>query len=59
MSYRPSLGRQLSGADFAASCASDGIIAQAQGFTFKAVISVIVAGCLGALWLGIKVMLGK
>ena len=34
-------------------------VEQAQGFTFKAVISVIVAGFLGAVWLGIKVMLGK
>jgi hypothetical protein len=34
-------------------------VEQAQGFTFKAVISIIVAGFLGALWLGIKVMLGK
>jgi len=30
-----------------------------QGFTFKAVITVIVAGFLGAVWLGIKVTLGK
>ena len=34
-------------------------VEQAQGFTFKAVISIIVAGFLGAVWLGIKVMLGK
>lgn len=34
-------------------------VEQAQGFTFKAVISVIVAGFLGAVWLGIKAMLGK
>jgi hypothetical protein len=34
-------------------------VEQAQGVTFKAVISIIVAGCLGAVWLGIKVMLGK
>jgi hypothetical protein len=34
-------------------------VEQAQGFTFKAVISVIAAGLLGAVWLGIKVMLGK
>lgn len=34
-------------------------VEQAQGFTFKAVITVIVAGFLGAVWLGIKVMLGK
>ena len=34
-------------------------VEQAQGFTFKAVISIIVVGFLGAVWLGIKVMLGK
>jgi hypothetical protein len=34
-------------------------VEQAQGFTFKAAISIIVAGFLGAIWLGIKVMLGK
>ena len=34
-------------------------VEQAQGFTFKAVISIIVAGFLGAVWLGFKVMLGK
>ena len=34
-------------------------VEQAQGFTFKAVISVIVAGILGAVWLGIKATLGK
>ena len=34
-------------------------VEQAQGFTFKAVISVIVVGFLGAVWLGVKVTLGK
>src|ERR1700733_12933961 len=34
-------------------------VEHAQGFTFKAVISIIVAGFLGALWLGIKGMVGK
>jgi hypothetical protein len=34
-------------------------VEQAQGFSFKAVITVIVAGFLGAVWLGIKAMLGK
>ena len=34
-------------------------VEQAQGFTFKAAISIIVAGFLGAVWLGIKVMLSK
>ena len=30
-----------------------------QGYTFKAVITVIVTGFVGAIWLGIKVMLGR
>ena len=34
-------------------------VEQAQSYTFKAVITVIVAGFLGAVWLGIKVVLGK
>lgn len=34
-------------------------VEQAQTYTFKAVITVIVAGFVGAIWLGIKVMLGK
>jgi len=34
-------------------------VEQAQSFTFKAVITVIVTGILGAVWLGIKVMLGR
>src|SRR5579864_3711188 len=34
-------------------------VEQAQGFTFKAVITIIVAGFLGAVWLGVKAMLGK
>lgn len=34
-------------------------VEQAQSYTFKAVITVIVAGFVGAIWLGIKVMLGK
>src|SRR6516162_1841245 len=34
-------------------------VEQAQSYTFKAVITVIVSGVLGAVWLGIKVMLGK
>jgi hypothetical protein len=32
---------------------------QAQSFTFKAVITVIVTGFVGAVWLGVQVMLGK
>ena len=34
-------------------------VGQAQSYTFKAVITIIVAGVLGALWLGIKVTVGK
>jgi hypothetical protein len=34
-------------------------VEQAQSYTFKAVITVIVTGLVGALWLGVKVMLGK
>jgi hypothetical protein len=30
-----------------------------QGYTFKAVITVIVTGFVGAVWLGVKVMLGR
>src|ERR1700704_4968896 len=32
---------------------------QAQSYTFKAVITIIVTGLVGAVWLGIKVMLEK
>lgn len=34
-------------------------VEQAQSYSLKAVISVIVAGLVGAAWLGLKVMLGK
>lgn len=34
-------------------------VEQAQSYTFKAVITVIVTGFLGAVWLGVKAMLGK
>ena len=34
-------------------------VEQAQSYTFKAMITVIVTGLLGAVWLGIKVTLGK
>ena len=34
-------------------------VEQAQSYTFKAMITVIVTGIVGAVWLGIKVMLGK
>ena len=32
---------------------------QAQSYTFKAVITVIATGLMGAVWLGVKVVLGK
>jgi aspartate/tyrosine/aromatic aminotransferase len=34
-------------------------VEQAQNYTFKAVITVIVTGLVGAAWLGFKVTLGK
>jgi len=34
-------------------------VEQAQSFTFKAVIAIIVSGFVGAVWLGVKVMLGR
>jgi len=34
-------------------------VEQAQSYTFKAVITVIVTGLVGAIWLGVKVVLGK
>src|ERR1700683_4223499 len=34
-------------------------VEQAQSYTFKAVITVIVTGLVGAVWLGVKIMLGK
>ena len=34
-------------------------VEQAQSYTFKTVITVVATGIIGALWLGIKVMLGK
>nr|WP_246732373.1 hypothetical protein [Bradyrhizobium yuanmingense] len=34
-------------------------VEQAQSYTFKAVITVIATGLMGAVWLGIKVVLGK
>ena len=34
-------------------------VEQAQSYTFKVVISVIVTGLVGVTWLGFKVMLGK
>lgn len=34
-------------------------VEQAQSYTFKAVITIIATGFVGAVWLGIKAMLGK
>jgi len=34
-------------------------VEQTQTFAFKAIVTVIVTGLLGAVWLGIKAMLGK
>ena len=34
-------------------------VEQAQSYTFKAVITVIATGFLGAVWLGVKATLGK
>jgi hypothetical protein len=34
-------------------------VEQAQSYTFKAVITIIVSGFVGAVWLGVKAMLGK
>jgi hypothetical protein len=34
-------------------------VEQAQSYTFKAVITIIVTGFVGAVWLGVKAMLGK
>lgn len=34
-------------------------VEQAQSYTFKAVITVIVTGLMGAVWLGVKVVLSK
>jgi hypothetical protein len=34
-------------------------VEQAQSYTFKAMITVIVTGFVGAVWLGVKVVLGK
>jgi len=30
-----------------------------QSYTFKAVVTVVVTGVVGAVWLGMKVLLGK
>jgi hypothetical protein len=34
-------------------------VEQAQSYTFKAAITIIVTGLVGAVWLGVKAVLGK
>jgi hypothetical protein len=34
-------------------------VEQVQSYTFKAVITVLATGLMGAVWLGVKVVLGK
>jgi len=34
-------------------------VEQAQSYTFKAVVTVIITGFAGVVWMGIKVALGK
>ena len=34
-------------------------VEQAQGYTFKIVVTAIVSGFVGAVWMGFKTMLGK
>lgn len=34
-------------------------VEQAQSYTFKAVITIIVTGFVGAVWLGVKIVLGR
>jgi uncharacterized protein (UPF0371 family) len=34
-------------------------VEQAQSLTFKTIVGVIVTGALGALWLGVKTLIGK
>jgi hypothetical protein len=34
-------------------------VEQAQGYTFKVIVTAIVGGLVGALWLGIKLAVGK
>jgi hypothetical protein len=34
-------------------------VEQVQSYTFKAVVTIVVTGVLGAIWLGVRVVLGK
>lgn len=34
-------------------------VEQAQSYTFKAVITIIASGVVGAIWMGIKIAMGK
>ena len=55
------LGRQFKIFNDKIETPGDGVIIfrGMQSYTFKAVITIIVSGIVGAVWLGIKVMLGK
>jgi phage terminase large subunit len=55
------LGRQFKIFNDKIETPGDGIIIfrGMQSYTFKAVITIIVSGLVGAVWLGVKVMLGK
>ena len=55
------LGRQFKIFNDKIETPGDGIIIfrGMQSYTFKAVITIIVTGLVGAVWLGVKVMLGK
>ena len=34
-------------------------VEQAQGYTFKAIVTAIVGGLIGLVWMGIKVLIGR
>ena len=34
-------------------------VEQAQGYTFKIIVTAIVGGLVGAVWMGIKIAVGK
>ena len=55
------LGHQVKAFSDKIATPGDGIIIfrGMQSYTFKAVITIIVTGLVGAVWLGLKVMLGK
>ena len=49
--------RRVEGADRRAACGT--LNDCAQSYTFKAAITIIVTGFVGAVWLGFRVLLGK